>query len=224
MATIPRITSYRNARAYSCGSRCVQFTLFLRHLKLRCSLRLKHAHRSSAIGITWTTRTCRPRIRGDTRLCFRWLATQQNGRKKGTRALRHPLCRPRMPTTSSTFAIPMASREPMLCSALHYSPASYSGKLQTSRTQSIGVIDPIANRGFRQHHIVFLHGVTQRAMRCTLANLTVDWFESEPNPPNGSVLIMRRSSDRDSGQRWSEQWCAVCLDVCSSRIHSIPSG
>ena len=79
-------------------------------------------------------------------------------------------------------------------------------------------------RGSRQHHIVFLHGVTQRAMRCTLANLTVDWFESEPNPPNGSVLIMRRSSDRDSGQRWSEQWCAVCLDVCSSRIHSIPSG
>ena len=83
-------------------------------------------------------------------------------------------------------------------------------KLQVSRAQSINLFDPIVNRGFRQHHIVFLHGVTQRAMRCSLANLTVDWFESEPNPPNGSVLVMRRSSDRDSGQRWSEQWCAEC--------------
>ena len=61
-------------------------------------------------------------------------------------------------------------------------------------------------RGFRQHHIVFLHGVTQRAMRFALANLPVSWFESEPNPPNGSVLLMKRNSEKDSGQRWSEQW------------------
>jgi hypothetical protein len=61
-------------------------------------------------------------------------------------------------------------------------------------------------RGFRQHHIVFLHGVTQRAMRFSLANLPVSWFEAQPNPPNGSVLIMKRNSEKDSGQRWSEQW------------------
>jgi hypothetical protein len=76
----------------------------------------------------------------------------------------------------------------------------------TVRTTWSNLIHLNAHRGYRQHHIVFLHGVTQRAMRCALANLTVDWFESEPNPPNGSVLVMRRSSERDSGQRWSEQW------------------
>ena len=73
-------------------------------------------------------------------------------------------------------------------------------------TRSSVSVDSIFLRGSRQHHIVFLHGVTQRALRCSLANLTVHWFESEPNPPNGSVLVMRRNSDRDTGQRWSEQW------------------
>ncbi len=126
------------------------------------------------------------------------------------RSRAHPRCRRRTPTTSSTFAIPTASHVPMLFSAPRSSRASYSGNKNLFPRKliiSFLHISSLFNRGFRQHHIVFLHGVTQRAMRTALANFTVDWFETEPNPPNGSVLIMRRSSEKDSGQRWTEQWC-----------------
>ena len=119
------------------------------------------------------------------------------------------ICRRKTRTTSSTFVIQMASREQTSCSAPRSSLANYSGcpanSFHFERLVPSGSFQSTI-RGFRQHHIVFLHGVTQRALRCSLANLTVNWFESEPNPPNGSVLVMRRNSGRDSGQRWSEQW------------------
>lgn len=43
------------------------------------------------------------------------------------------------------------------------------------------------------HHLVFLHGVTQRALRMAWFNRPVEWFEHEPNPANASVLAIRRA-------------------------------
>ena len=50
-------------------------------------------------------------------------------------------------------------------------------------------------------HIVFLHGVTQRAFRMAWMNLPAEWFETEPNPANASVLQLAR----DDEGRWSER-------------------
>lgn len=58
------------------------------------------------------------------------------------------------------------------------------------------------NRSDYTNHIVVLHGVTQRAFRMAWLNLGVDWFEEEPNPPNASVLLIRR----DPGCGWVERY------------------
>lgn len=50
-------------------------------------------------------------------------------------------------------------------------------------------------------HVVFLHGVTQRAFRMAWMNLPAEWFETEPNPANASVLQILR----DAEGRWSER-------------------
>ncbi len=50
-------------------------------------------------------------------------------------------------------------------------------------------------------HVVFLHGVTQRAFRMAWMNLPAEWFETEPNPANASVLQIVRDDDG----RWSER-------------------
>jgi broad specificity phosphatase PhoE len=50
------------------------------------------------------------------------------------------------------------------------------------------------HRSDYKHHLVFLHGVSQRAFRMAWRNLPVDWFEDEPNPPNASVLVMTRNA------------------------------
>lgn len=52
------------------------------------------------------------------------------------------------------------------------------------------------------HHLVFLHGVTQRALRMAWFNHPVEWFEHEPNPDNASVLAIRRTT---SNGPWSEE-------------------
>jgi broad specificity phosphatase PhoE len=49
-------------------------------------------------------------------------------------------------------------------------------------------------------HVVFLHGVTQRAFRMAWMNLPAEWFETEPNPGNASVLRIARETDG----RWGE--------------------
>lgn len=56
-----------------------------------------------------------------------------------------------------------------------------------------------------EHHLVFLHGVTQRAFRMAWLNLSPAWFEKEPNPANASVLVLRR--ERPDGY-WGESWLA----------------
>jgi len=51
------------------------------------------------------------------------------------------------------------------------------------------------HRSDYKHHLVFLHGVSQRAFRMAWMNLPVDWFEEEANPPNASVLVIQRAGD-----------------------------
>lgn len=53
------------------------------------------------------------------------------------------------------------------------------------------------------HHLVFLHGVTQRALRMAWFNRPIEWFESEKNPANASVVVIRRDTD---GQWAEETW------------------
>ena len=52
------------------------------------------------------------------------------------------------------------------------------------------------------HHLVFLHGVSQRAFRMAWMNLPVDWFEEEPNPANASVLVIQR----DAAGAWKDRY------------------
>jgi len=52
-------------------------------------------------------------------------------------------------------------------------------------------------------HLVFLHGVTQRAFRMAWMNRSVEWFEAEQNPFNSSVLVV----ERDPGtQQWTDRY------------------
>lgn len=57
------------------------------------------------------------------------------------------------------------------------------------------------NRSDYRNHLVFLHGVTQRAFRMAWLNYSVDWFEDEPNPPNVSILRISRGA-----HGWEERW------------------
>jgi broad specificity phosphatase PhoE len=58
------------------------------------------------------------------------------------------------------------------------------------------------HRSDYESHIVFLHGVTQRAFRMAWMNLAVDWFEEEPNPSNASVLLIQR----DASGVWRDRY------------------
>ena len=52
------------------------------------------------------------------------------------------------------------------------------------------------------HHVIFLHGVTQRAFRMAWFNRSVEWFEAESNAANASVLLIAR----DATGAWSERY------------------
>jgi broad specificity phosphatase PhoE len=77
-----------------------------------------------------------------------------------------------------------------------------NGESRADVTQRISIFIGKLHRSQYAHHVIFLHGVTQRAFRMAWLNLSVDWFEEEPNPPNGSVLLIRRGADR----RWTERY------------------
>lgn len=76
------------------------------------------------------------------------------------------------------------------------------GESRADVTQRISIFIGKLHRSHYAHHVIFLHGVTQRAFRMAWLNLSVDWFEEEPNPPNGSVLLIHRGADR----RWTERY------------------
>jgi broad specificity phosphatase PhoE len=67
-------------------------------------------------------------------------------------------------------------------------------------TQLIGKLQ----RSRYPHHLVFLHGVSQRALRMAWFNRPVEWFESEPNPRNCEAvrftLVPHPTKDR-----WQEE-------------------
>jgi 2,3-bisphosphoglycerate-dependent phosphoglycerate mutase len=52
-------------------------------------------------------------------------------------------------------------------------------------------------------HVVFLHGVTQRAFRMAWMNRSVEWFEAEQNPVNASVLVIERDPVTT---RWTDRY------------------
>jgi 2,3-bisphosphoglycerate-dependent phosphoglycerate mutase len=80
-----------------------------------------------------------------------------------------------------------------------------NGESRADVVQRIAIFIGKIHRSRYRHHVIFLHGVTQRAFRMAWFNYPVDWFESEPNPQNASVLVIRR--DASTG-RWAERYYA----------------
>jgi len=75
-----------------------------------------------------------------------------------------------------------------------------SGESRADVVQRMAIFLGKLHRTRYHHHVLFLHGVTQRAFRMAWFNSSSDWFESEPNPANASVLVIRR----DAENRWVE--------------------
>jgi broad specificity phosphatase PhoE len=79
-----------------------------------------------------------------------------------------------------------------------------NGESRADVVQRINTFLSKMHRSHYRQHLVFLHGVTQRALRMAWFDRAPDWFETEPNPPNASVLMIAR----DEGGRWSERYLA----------------
>jgi broad specificity phosphatase PhoE len=77
------------------------------------------------------------------------------------------------------------------------------GESRADVTQRVTLFIGKIHRSRYPVHVVFMHGVTQRAFRMAWLNRSVEWFEEEPNPPNASVLAITR--DPDSGQ-WVDRY------------------
>jgi 2,3-bisphosphoglycerate-dependent phosphoglycerate mutase len=76
------------------------------------------------------------------------------------------------------------------------------GESRADVTQRVTLFIGKLHRSRYPAHIVFLHGVTQRAFRMSWLDRSVEWFEREPNPANASVLVLER--DPQSG-RWADR-------------------
>jgi broad specificity phosphatase PhoE len=77
-----------------------------------------------------------------------------------------------------------------------------NGESRADVVQRIAIfIGKVHRSGFR-HHVLFVHGVTQRAFRMAWFDRSVEWFEQEPNPANASVLIIERDP---VSRRWTER-------------------
>lgn len=70
-----------------------------------------------------------------------------------------------------------------------------NGESRADVTQRVAIFIGKIHRTRYPHHVIFLHGVTQRAFRMAWLNLSVDWFEEERNPANASVLMLRRNEE-----------------------------
>jgi broad specificity phosphatase PhoE len=77
-----------------------------------------------------------------------------------------------------------------------------SGESRADVVQRMAIFLSKVHRSRYLHHVVFLHGVTQRAFRMAWFNRGPVWFETEPNPRNGSVLQIYR----DGTCQWQERW------------------
>jgi broad specificity phosphatase PhoE len=76
------------------------------------------------------------------------------------------------------------------------------GESRADVTQRVAIFIGKLQRSHYRDHVVFLHGVTQRAFRMAWLDLSVDWFEEEPNPPNASILLIQR----DEKGVWRERY------------------
>ncbi len=76
------------------------------------------------------------------------------------------------------------------------------GESAADVAQRVAVFIGKLHRSHFRHHIVFLHGVTQRAFRLVWLHRAAAWFQDERNPANASVLALRR----DPAGRWGETY------------------
>jgi broad specificity phosphatase PhoE len=79
-----------------------------------------------------------------------------------------------------------------------------NGESRADVVQRINIFLGKMHRSHYRHHLIFLHGVTQRALRMAWFDRAPDWFETEPNPPNASVLLITRDGDG----HWTERYLA----------------
>lgn len=77
-----------------------------------------------------------------------------------------------------------------------------NGESRADVVQRVTLFFGRLHRSRYANHLVFLHGVSQRAFRMAWMSRAVDWFEEEPNPKNGSVLVLRR----DASGAWAERY------------------
>lgn len=77
-----------------------------------------------------------------------------------------------------------------------------NGESRADVVQRMGIFLGKVHRSHYHHHLIFLHGVTQRAFRMAWFDRAPDWFETEPNPTTASVLEIRRGP---SGA-WEEEY------------------
>jgi 2,3-bisphosphoglycerate-dependent phosphoglycerate mutase len=78
-----------------------------------------------------------------------------------------------------------------------------NGESRADVAQRVGLFVGKLQRSRFPCHLIFLHGVTQRAFRLAWLNHSVEWFEREPNPANASTLLIERDSDTG---RWVERY------------------
>jgi broad specificity phosphatase PhoE len=69
------------------------------------------------------------------------------------------------------------------------------GESRADVTQRLSIFIGKVNRSRYPHHIIFLHGVTQRAFRMAWLDRDVEWFENEPNPRNAQVVLLERDRE-----------------------------
>ncbi|MEO7330028.1 MAG: histidine phosphatase family protein [Minicystis sp.] len=85
-----------------------------------------------------------------------------------------------------------------------------NGESRADVVQRLAVFIGKIHRSRFAHHLVVLHGVTQRAFRMAWHNRSPEWFEQEPNPSNASVLHIHREP---AGGPWVESWLDHPQDI-----------
>jgi len=77
-----------------------------------------------------------------------------------------------------------------------------AGESRADVTQRVTMFIGKLHRTRYPSHLIFLHGVTQRAFRMAWMNKGVEWFEGAVNPPSASVLVIQR----DATGHWAERY------------------
>jgi broad specificity phosphatase PhoE len=77
-----------------------------------------------------------------------------------------------------------------------------NGESRADVVQRVTTLLSKIHRSRYRHHMIFLHGVTQRAFRMAWFDRAPEWFENEPNPTTASVLAIQR----DTHGWWQEEY------------------